>query len=224
MPDQSSISKDVIEALLIPSTATITAVLSGHGLRNTFMHDVAPLKPGMKMAGPAFTMRYIPAREDLTQVAMDNLTDIQRIGIEQIETGEVLVIDARGETRAAVMGDILAIRIYMRGAVGVVTDGAYRASPGIADTGLAAYARGMNAHTNKTIHYPLDIQKPTQQQLGHGLELHRESIVIETYGLGFRGHSDAGAAERAIERAVELGINFIDCAEEPPTSYCGANL
>lgn len=126
MPDQSSISKDVIEALLIPSTATITAVLSGHGLRNTFMHDVAPLKPGMKMAGPAFTMRYIPAREDLTQVAMDNLTDIQRIGIEQIETGEVLVIDARGETRAAVMGDILATRIYMRGAVGVVTDGAYR--------------------------------------------------------------------------------------------------
>ena len=160
MPDQSSISKDVIEALLIPSTATITAVLSGHGLRNTFMHDVAPLKPGMKMAGSAFTMRYIPAREDLTQVAMDNLTDIQRIGIEQIETGEVLVIDARGETRAAVMGDILAIRIYMRGAVGVVTDGAYRDSPGIADTGLAAYARGMNAHTNKTIHYPLDIQKP----------------------------------------------------------------
>ena len=90
MPDQSSISKDVIEALLIPSTATITALLSGHGLRNTFMHDVAPLKPGMKMAGPAFTMRYIPAREDLTQVPMDNLTDIQRIGIEQIETGEVL--------------------------------------------------------------------------------------------------------------------------------------
>ena len=160
MPDQSSISQAVIEALLIPSTATLTAVLSGYGLWNTFMHDVPPLKPGMKMAGPAFTMRYIPAREDLTRVPLDNLTDIQRIGIEQIKEGEVLVIDARGDTSAGTMGDILATRIFMRGVVGVVTDGAYRDSPGIAETGLAAYARGMNAHTNKTIHHPVDIQQP----------------------------------------------------------------
>ena len=124
------------------------------------MHDVPPLKPSMKMAGPAFTMRYIPAREDLTRVPLDNLTDIQRIGIEQIKEGEVLVIDARGDTSAGTMGDILATRIFMRGVVGVVTDGAYRDSPGIAETGLAAYARGMNAHTNKTIHHPVDIQQP----------------------------------------------------------------
>lgn len=160
MSDQPPISQDVIEALLIPSTATLTAVLSGHGLWNTFMHRVTPLKPGMKMVGPAFTMRYIPAREDLTRVPLDNLTDVQRIGIEQIAAGEVLVIDARGDTSAGTMGDILATRIYKRGAAGVVTDGAYRDSPGIAEVGFAAYAGGMNAHTNKTIHYPVDIQKP----------------------------------------------------------------
>ena len=62
------------------------------------MHGVAPLRPNMKMAGPAFTLRYIPMREDLDPGTVDNLKDVQRIGIEQIGEGEVLVIDARGDT------------------------------------------------------------------------------------------------------------------------------
>ena len=153
------ISEEIIQLLLIPSTATLTSVLRGHGVTNTFMHGVAPLEKGMKMAGPAYTLRYIPAREDL-DAPMDNLKDIQRIGIEQIGAGEVLVIDARGDTRAGTMGSILATRIFKRGAVGVVTDGAYRDSPGIAEIGMGAYAAAMNAHTNKTIHYPSEIQVP----------------------------------------------------------------
>ena len=156
----SDVSQEVLDQLLIPSTATLTAQLSGLGLWNTFMHDVRPLKPGMKMAGSAFTMRYIPAREDLDRIPMDNLTDVQRIGIEQIGEGEILVIDAREDTHAGTMGNILATRIHQRGAVGIVTDGAYRDSPAIADIGIPAYARAMNANTNKTTHHPVDIQLP----------------------------------------------------------------
>ena len=155
-----TISQDVLDRLLIPSTATLTAQLSNLGLWHTFMHDVSPLKPGMKMVGAAFTLRYIPAREDLDRVPLDNLTDVQRVGIERIGPGEVLVIDARGDTRAGTMGNILATRVHVRGAAGIVTDGAYRDSPAFLDIGIPSYARAMNAHTNKTIHHPADFQQP----------------------------------------------------------------
>ena len=156
----TDVSQDTLDRLLTPSTATLTSVLKGKGLSNTFMHDVHPLKPGMRMAGRAFTLRYIPAREDLVNVPMDNLTDKQRVGIEQLKPGDVLVIDARGQTEAGTMGSILAARMQVIGAAGVVTDGAYRDSPAIAAAGMPAYARAMNAHTNKTIHYPSEIQVP----------------------------------------------------------------
>ena len=142
------------------STATLTSVLRNKGLHNTFMHQVTPLKPDMQMVGRAFTLRYIPAREYSDEVPLDNLKDVQRIGIERIAEGELLVIDARSDTRAGTMGSILAARIQMRGCSGVVTDGAYRDSPTIAASGLPAYAAAMNAHTNKTIHYPSEIQVP----------------------------------------------------------------
>ena len=161
MTNNPPIPQDTLNKLLVPSTATLTSVLNKHGLWNTFMRGVAPLKPGMKMAGAAFTMRYIPAREDIDHTgSVDNLTDIQRIGIEQISEGEVLVMDARGDTTAGTLGSILATRIKIRGAAGVVSDGSYRDSPTIAELGLPAYAGAMNARTNKTIHHPLDIQQP----------------------------------------------------------------
>jgi regulator of RNase E activity RraA len=154
------ISNEVIQQLLIPSTATLTTALKQFGLSRSYMHGVAPLRPDMKMAGPAFTLRYIPAREDLDTGEVDNLKDAQRVGIEEIQVGEVFVIDARGDTRAGTMGDILATRLYKRGAVGVVTDGAFRDSPTIAEIGLPAFAAAMNAHSNKTVHHPSEIQVP----------------------------------------------------------------
>ena len=154
------ISNEVIQKLLIPSTATLTTALKQFGLSRSYMHGVAPLRPDMKMAGPAFTLRYIPAREDLDTGEVDNLKDAQRVGIEEIQVGEVFVIDARGDTRAGTMGDILATRLYKRGAVGVVTDGAFRDSPAIAEIGLPAFAAAMNAHSNKTVHHPSEIQVP----------------------------------------------------------------
>ena len=154
------ISRETLDLLLIPSTATLTSVLRQHGITRTFMHGVAPLRPNMKMAGPAFTLRYLPMREDLDPGTVDNLKDVQRVGIEQINEGEVFVIDARGDTHAGTMGSILATRLHCRGAAGIVTDGAYRDSPVIAELGIAAYAAAMNAHTNKTIHHPSEIQVP----------------------------------------------------------------
>ena len=142
------------------STATVTTVLQRHGLKNTFMHGVMPLQPNMRVVGRAFTLRYIPAREDLDDVPVDNLTNIQRVGIERIGPDEVLVIDARGDTRAGTLGSILATRLHRRGAGGIVTDGAFRDSPGIRDLGIAAYAAAANAHTNKTVHHPSEIQVP----------------------------------------------------------------
>jgi regulator of RNase E activity RraA len=161
MTNEIAITQETLDQLLIPSTATLMGVLRKYGLWNTFMYNVTPLKPDMKMAGPAFTLRYVPAREDLDRDgATDNLTDIQRIGIEQIGPGEVLVIDARGDDSAGTLGSILATRIYVRGAVGVVSDGAYRDSPAISEIGFAAFSRSMNARTNKNIHHPVDIQQP----------------------------------------------------------------
>jgi len=151
---------ELSDKLKMASTATLTSVLRNKGLHNTFMHNVVPLQSDARMVGRAFTLRYIPAREDLDEVPLDNLKDVQRIGIEQIGAGDVLVIDARGDTRAGTMGSILAARIQVRGCTGVVTDGAYRDSPTIAASGLPAYAAAMNAHTNKTVHHPSEIQVP----------------------------------------------------------------
>ena len=151
---------ELSDKLKMSSTATLTSVLRNKGLHNTFMHNVAPLQSDARMVGRAFTLRYIPAREDLDEVPLDNLKDVQRVGIEQIGAGDVLVIDARGDTRAGTMGSILTARIQMRGCTGIVTDGAYRDSPTIVASGLPSYAAAMNAHTNKTVHHPSEIQVP----------------------------------------------------------------
>ena len=116
------------------STATLTSVLLKLGLRNTFMTDVRPLVPGTRLVGQAYTLRYIPMREDLDGDALDgrfdNLTNPQRIGIERIAAGDVLVIDARGDVRAGTIGNILVTRIARRGGAGLVTDGAFRDAAG----------------------------------------------------------------------------------------------
>ncbi|MBT3604274.1 MAG: ribonuclease activity regulator RraA [Candidatus Latescibacteria bacterium] len=160
MSEEITVTQETLDKLMVPSTATLTSALNKRGLWNIFMNNVSPLKPGMKMAGPAFTMRYIPSREDVDRIPVDNLVDIQRVGIEQVGPGEVFVIDARGDDRAGTMGSILATRLHVRGAAGIVCDGSYRDSPAIADIGIPAFSSAMNAHTNKTIHSPIDLQLP----------------------------------------------------------------
>lgn len=161
MPELAPLSPDVFEMLKIPSTATLTSALSKRGLRHTFMAGIRPLAPTTHMAGQAFTLRYIPCREDLDlPTAVDNLTDPQRLAIERVGPHDVLVIDARGDVRAGTLGAILATRMKMRGAAGVVCDGAYRDTPEIAASGLPAYARAAHGAANKTVHHAADFQLP----------------------------------------------------------------
>ena len=144
------------------STATLCTALFKRGLRNQFIQDVRPLsqKPA-NMVGQAFTLRYIPAREDLNQISVfQNPDHPQRAAVEQCPPGAVLVMDSRKDARAASAGSILVSRLMVRGVAGVVTDGGFRDSPEIAELDIAAYHSRPSAPTNLTLHQALDINVP----------------------------------------------------------------
>ena len=125
------------------------------------MHGVRPLRPEMSLVGQAFTLRFIPVREDLEPPGeTDNWTSKQRLAVEAVGPGDVLVIDARGDVHAATLGDILAARIMQRGAAGIVTDGAFRDTPSIRTLDLATYAQGQSPYASTRIHHSQDINVP----------------------------------------------------------------
>src|SRR5450755_3514074 len=135
------------------------------------MQGVLPLRPAMRLAGQAFTLRNIPAREDLEPPGeTDNRTSQQRLAVESVGPGDVLVIDARGDVRAATLGDILAARIQQRGAAGIVTDGAFRDTPSIRTLDLATYAQGQSPYVSTTIHHAQDTTVPIACGARAGLE------------------------------------------------------
>lgn len=144
------------------STATLCTALFKRGLRNQFIQDVRPLSQKPKnMVGQAFTLRYIPAREDLNQLSVfQNPEHPQRAAVEQCPRGSVLVMDSRKDARAASAGSILVSRLMVRGVAGVVTDGGFRDSPEIAELDIPAYHSRPSAPTNLTLHQALDINKP----------------------------------------------------------------
>lgn len=161
MPTIDRIAPDVFLLLRSISTATLSSQLHRRGYTQLVMRAVTPLRPNTRMAGQAFTLRYIPARHDLERGAeFDNLTNKQRIAVESVGPGDVLVIDARGDTRAGSLGNILAERIRQRGAAGIVTDGAFRDTPAIRAIDLPAYAAGQHPNISFTIHHPVDINGP----------------------------------------------------------------
>ena len=144
------------------STATLCTTLFKRGLKNQFIQDVRPLNPGLpNMVGPAFTLRYIPAREDLNTLAVfQDRQHPQRQAVEQCPPGAVLVMDSRKNARAASAGGILVSRLMVRGVAGVVTDGGFRDSPEIARLAIPAYHQRPSAPTNLTLHQALDINVP----------------------------------------------------------------
>ena len=148
--------------LMAVSTATLCTALFKRGLKNQFIQDVRPLNPGLpNMVGPAFTLRYIPAREDLnTLAAFQDRQHPQRQAVEQCPPGSVLVMDSRKNARAASAGAILVSRLMVRGVAGVVTDGGFRDSPDIARLAIPAYHQRPSAPTNLTLHQALDINRP----------------------------------------------------------------
>jgi regulator of RNase E activity RraA len=150
-----------LAALKTVSTATLTSLLFKRGLRNVFIQGARPLKPGQRLAGPAYTLRYIPSREDLDGIeAFRDPRHPQRVAVEEIPPGAVLVMDCRGDASAASAGSILAARMQVRGAAGIVTDGGLRDAAGIAALEMPAWCAGPSAPTNLIRHHALDINAP----------------------------------------------------------------
>ena len=153
---------DTRQKLLGVSTATLCTALFKRGLRHQFIQDVRPLNPGLpNMVGPAFTLRYMPAREDLNTLnVFQDHQHPQRQAVEQCPPGAVLVMDSRKDARAASAGGILVSRLMVRGVAGVVTDGGFRDSPEIAKLTIPAYHQRPAAPTNITLHQAIDINVP----------------------------------------------------------------
>ena len=144
------------------STATLATCLFKKGLKNQFLQQVKPLKLGKpNMVGEAFTLRYIPAREDLNPVSVfRDPKHPQRVAVETCPEGSVLVIDSRKNSRAASAGSILVTRLMKRGVAGIVTDGGFRDSAEIAALPFPSYHNRPSAPTNLTLHQALDINVP----------------------------------------------------------------
>jgi regulator of RNase E activity RraA len=156
------LSSSLRDALKTVSTATLCTALFKRGLRNQFIQDVRPLNPDAgTMVGEAFTLRYIPAREDLNPITVfQDPNHPQRQAIEQCPPGAVLVIDSRKDARAASAGSILVTRLMQRGGAGIVTDGGFRDSPEIAQMAMPAYHHRPSAPTNLTLHQALEFNVP----------------------------------------------------------------
>ncbi len=153
---------DCIARLKQVSTATITTQLFKRGLRNCFIQGVRPLGvPGENMVGPAYTLRNIPSREDLDHIGVfANPEHPQRKAVENAPAGRVLVMDCRGDTRAASGGEILMTRLTIRGAAGVVSDGGMRDAAAIGRMALPVYCAGPSAPLNLARHHAVDIDVP----------------------------------------------------------------
>ena len=150
------------EILMNVSVATLATALFKRGLRNQVIQDVHPVaRKGKNMVGPAFTLRYMPAREDRNQlVEFRNPEHPQRKAIETCPPGHVLVMDSRKDARAASAGDILITRLMVRGGAGVVTDGGFRDSEAIGALDMPAYHSRPASPTNLTINEAIEINGP----------------------------------------------------------------
>jgi len=136
----------VIDTLKNVSTATLTTILLKKGLRNVWLRGTKPIRPGQPRAvGPAFTLRFVPAREDLATPASWASPISTRAAIEDMPEGAVAVADAMGVTDAGIFGDILCARMMKRGVAALVTDGVMRDAAGVLGTGLPVWCNGFAA-------------------------------------------------------------------------------
>jgi regulator of RNase E activity RraA len=157
---QPALSPATREKLMGVSVATLCTALFKRGLRVQMIQDVRPVGAAKlpNMVGPAYTLRYIPAREDLNPLSVfQDRGHPQRKSVEECPPGSVMVIDCRKDARAASAGGILITRLMKRGVAGVVTDGGFRDSPEIGDLPFRAYHNRPAAPTNLTLHQAIDI-------------------------------------------------------------------
>lgn len=150
------------EKLMNVSVATLATALYKRGLRSQVIQGVHPVGfKGKNMVGPAFTLRYMPAREDRNTLAeFRNPKHLQRVAIEECPKGHVLVMDSRKDASAASSGDILITRLMVRGGAGVVSDGGFRDAAVIAELDIPAYHTRPSSPTNLTLNEAIEINGP----------------------------------------------------------------
>lgn len=149
------------EALLSVATSTLTGALFRRGYRNMFLQNVSPLRLDQaRMVGFAYTMRFLPSREDKNGPLAKTRTQLQPQAMEECPPGHVLVIDSRGDARAASAGDLYIGRLKARGCAGIVTDGGFRDSEGVLKTGLPAYHQRPTSPPSPIVHNPSDLNIP----------------------------------------------------------------
>jgi regulator of RNase E activity RraA len=145
-PIAHALPADVLQALSGVTTATLTTVLLKKGLRNCWIRKARPLRSGQpRVVGRAFTLRFVPMREDLATPASWGNPISTRAAIEAMPAGCVAVVDAMGVTDAGIFGDILCARMAQRGVAALLTDGVVRDQAGVLSTGLSVWCQGTAA-------------------------------------------------------------------------------
>ncbi|MBX3604046.1 MAG: ribonuclease activity regulator RraA [Piscinibacter sp.] len=156
----------VLDRLARISSGSLTTQLYKKGFRQPVLVGLRPLQ-GLQVprfAGRAFTLRMIPAREDIdtyaTLTTAPNADNLQWVGVEQTQPGDVMVIDSRRDASAASMGHMLVTRMMKRGVRGVVTDGAFRDGLELARMTFPTWSAGVTATTRLSFHHVADLQVP----------------------------------------------------------------
>jgi 5-oxopent-3-ene-1,2,5-tricarboxylate decarboxylase / 2-hydroxyhepta-2,4-diene-1,7-dioate isomerase len=158
-PRPVTLSKDAEAALMQVSTATLTVQLTKRGISGTFLTGLRASRPDLRMVGYAHTLRYAATREDVRETQRGS-EDQQKLAVESVSPGDILIMEARGESGAGTIGDILAARVLARGGTGIVTDGAVRDTPGVAELEIPTYFKAPNAASLWQKHIPLDVDVP----------------------------------------------------------------
>jgi len=141
-----SLDPKIIATLSKVTTATLTTLLLKKGLRNVWMRGTRPIRPGQpRLVGKAFTLRFVPAREDLATPESWSKPISTRGAIEAMPEGCIVVADAMGTTDAGIFGDILCARMAKKGVAGLITDGVVRDMAGVLSTGLPVWCQGAAA-------------------------------------------------------------------------------
>src|SRR5205823_3635830 len=196
------LSPEALATLSGVSTATITAVLPKKGLRNVWMRGTKPLRPGQpRLVGPAFTLRFVPAREDLATPESWSSPISTRTAIEAMPRGCITVVDAMGVTDAGIFGDILCARMVKRGVAALITDGVVRDVEGV----LHQFARVVRRVCGAALGGRADLRR-----LGRADRLWRGCGIPERHRRrrpGRRGADPAGAARPCAGRRAGAGAN-----------------
>jgi len=210
-PRPVTLTAAALEALRRVSTATLTVQLAKRGVASTFLGGLSPSRPDLRMVGYAHTLRYVAVREDVRR-AHQGGGDAQKVAVESVSPGDVLVMEARGEAGAGTIGDILAARVLARGGAGVVTDGGVRDTPGVRALDLPTYFQAPHAASLWSRHIPLDVDVPitcagTLVMPGDVVVGDAEGVVVLPAALAEEVARDAAEQEEreawALERVVD---------------------